>query len=221
MGVLIECLCKYDIKSRQHVLCRADEDVTANDASSRKEIITKMLVIPTISSDTVRNYRETLGNVSIDISESVMKDFQERNGYELWYKFEKSSFATVSLINAFLVQLYIRKEWKFNLLRDADIFKEKLEDRRPGVVSLIKFSQDLVIIEEENLDRHHFYTNRIIRIFTTDQIVKEFNLEDIEDVDEMFTDSMYEAKKKIQMIARKAIITFTHNVSNINYKKRQ
>ena len=72
------------------------------------------------------------------------------------------------------MQLFNAKNWKLDYSWEAKIFKESLENRKPGIVSLIEFDDDFILIEEENIDKRAFYTNRTFRIFVGDRIIQQF-----------------------------------------------
>ena len=88
----------------------------------------------------------------------------------------KHCFASIHLMDLFLVSLYTDKEWDLSLLNNTVVSKKKIESRTPGIVFTMRFQKleknverKAVIFEEE---RHtpsedgSISITRIISIFT-------------------------------------------------------
>ena len=133
---------------------------------------------PSISNSSIDEALQKYSTDSTDprksISDIIEHKFANKMGHEIWFQWNNHCFTTVSLMNLFLVQLYTAEGWNVDLSISSNIFKEKLENRKHSIVSFIEFHHDLVLVEEENLAKNSFYTNRKIRIFVGKEVFSKF-----------------------------------------------
>ena len=80
---------------------------------------------------------------------------------------------------------------------------------------LVKFHQDLVLVEEENLAKDSFYTNRRIRIFVGKEVFSKFEFDEIGELVKIFTKAMRIAENNLSKLTKyeEGDITFQHGVS--------
>ena len=111
--------------------------------------------------------------------------------------------------------MYTEENWNIELSTKANIYKEKLENRKHNLVSLIEFDRDLVLIEEENTSENTFYTDRTIRIFVFPGILEKLKLKDIHGLRKIFKKAMRAAECNITKLVHcdDGDITFDDNVS--------
>ena len=181
------------------------------------KFIDTMLFIPSLTNLPIDEYVRKQTFVVPDgqnISEVIRHNFTQRSGIEILFKWDRHCFTTVSIVNLLLVQLFTQENWNIDLSKDARIYKEKLENRRPGVVSLIEFDANLILIEEENLDKDAFYTNRTISIFATDSILERFQTQNLKDIDAIFWRSVWHSVNRIENMLHldTCDVTFEHQV---------
>ena len=181
------------------------------------KVIDTMLFIPSLTNLPVNEYKRFDIPDGQTITDVVRQHFTRNNGIEIYFKWDRHCFTTVSIINLLLVQLFTQDDWNIDLSKDAKIYKEKLENRKPGIVSLIEFDPDLILVEEENLGDNAFYTIRTIRIFAMDSILKKFQFKEMEGLREIFRKSVRRSENKIaSMLHIDALdITFSHDVRTV------
>ena len=84
----------------------------------------------------------------------------------------RECFASINLMDLFMIQLFKEKNWNIGLFQKCRIFKEKIEMRTPGIVGILEVNQGLnrmlTVFEEElycNGDDGSIYNERILRVF--------------------------------------------------------
>ena len=174
-----------------------------------------LIFIPTITNATIDDYVEKEGFKRETLLIQIRELFKNKNnGYELSYTWHASCLNTLSLINLFLVQLFKEKNWKREFSFEAQIFKEPLENRKPGVVSLIEFDGNFILVEEENVETGAFYTNRTFRIFVCDRILKQFESKRLGDLQEIVSGALQTSQDKLLNIKRPTNDKFSNYVCN-------
>jgi len=196
----------YDDKEKKKIAMLAKKETL----KSYNELQT-YIFIPTITNATISDYVEETGFKRKNLLYQIREAFKNKtNGYEFWYTWHSSCLNTLSLINLFLVQLFNEKNWKLDYSFKAKIFKESLENRKPGIVSLIEFDVDFLLVEEENIETGTFYTNRTFRIFVCDRILKQFESKSLSDLEEIFSAALQASQDKLLNIKRPKNDKFVH-----------
>ena len=193
MGIIKRCLLGYDPDKEKKLFIR---DNTAKSHHMVNPV--PYFFIPSLSNLSIAEaYDNYPASNACNISNVVRDDFKKRNGYEIWFKWNDHCLTTVSLINLFLTQLYTEEKWNIEISTKANIYKERLENRKHNVVSLIEFNPNLVLIEEENATESCFYTDRTIRIFVGCGILKKLKFETINELRKILKKSMLAAQNNI------------------------
>jgi len=191
MGIMKRCILAYDSLNNKKRFFRDSEGKNFDNPIY-------YFFIPSLTNASIAEANEYYSaSENCGISDIVRKEFEGKRGHEVWFEWDDHSLTTVSLINMFLAQLFMEEKWNIELSTKANIYKEKLENRRSNVVSLIEFDRDLVLIEEENAAGTCFYTNRKIRIFVGSGILKKFELEKVDELRKIFKKSMLAAQNNI------------------------
>jgi len=215
VGVMSRCELRYNSALEKKVLVqtpsRRKKGIKTKTSRPSKRIYNeggsgspkRMLIIPSITNNSIDDYDGLPRGSTKSLSHHSEDFFLHGDGYELWYTWANHCISTISLMNVFLVQLYTHHNWNLELLRTAKIHKEKLENRKSGVVSIIDFDRSFIIVEEEAIVDNAFYTCRNIRIFLKKDVFKKFNIiQSIDDVEKMITKCMHAAEQKISKMLR-------------------